>query len=96
MESFEGLKVVGNLTTETINISITLIDELNELMISEGLSGNQSELQVTRLWTGPTHSSEMQGKPIKGTLKTLHFKISSRQKKHIYGSGNLQLVVQFW
>ena len=95
MESFEGLTVMGNLTTETINISITLIDELNELMISEELPGNQSELQVTRLWTGPTHSSEMQGKPIKGTLRSLHFKIS-RVQKHIYSSGNLQLVVQFW
>ncbi|KAL9976359.1 hypothetical protein ACROYT_G013653 [Oculina patagonica] len=45
MESFEGLTVVGNLTTEIINISISLIQELNGLMISEGLSVNQSELQ---------------------------------------------------
>lgn len=52
MESFEGLTVVGNLTTEIINISISLIEELNGLMISEGLSVNQSELQVTRLGNG--------------------------------------------
>lgn len=46
MESFEGLTCVGNLTTEIINISISLVEELNTLMISEGLSINQSELQV--------------------------------------------------
>ena len=54
MKSFEGFTVVGNLTTEIINISISLIEELNELMISEGLSVNQSELQVTRLEKGRT------------------------------------------
>lgn len=55
MESFEEFTVVGNLTTEIISISISLIEELNELMISEGLSVNQSELQVTRLEKGRTN-----------------------------------------
>ena len=46
MESFEGLTVIGNLTTEIINISISLVEELNTLMMSEGLSIKQSEIQV--------------------------------------------------
>jgi len=46
VESFEGLIVVGNLTTEIINISISLVEELNTLMMSQGFLVNQSELQV--------------------------------------------------
>ena len=38
--------MTGNLTTEIINISISLVEELNALMMSEGFPVNQSELQV--------------------------------------------------
>ncbi|XP_022794228.1 uncharacterized protein LOC111332988 [Stylophora pistillata] len=40
LESFRTLTVVGNLTTNIITISISLIGELNELMLSEKLISN--------------------------------------------------------
>ena len=48
IESFDGLTKAGNLTTEIIDVSISLIEELNELMMLEmELSVNQSEMKVT-------------------------------------------------
>ena len=46
LESFRTLTIVGNLTTKMINISISLIEELNELMMSEVMSDRHSKLQV--------------------------------------------------
>lgn len=46
LESFRTLTIVGNLTTKIINISISLIEELNELMMSEVMSDRHSKLQV--------------------------------------------------
>ena len=52
IQSFEGLTVAGNLTTEIISVSVSLMEQLNELMTSEVMepSFNQSELQVTSNW----------------------------------------------
>ena len=59
MESFEGLTAIGNLTTEIINISISLVEELNTLMMSEGLSIKQSEIQVKHYKSNETLTSLM-------------------------------------
>lgn len=52
IQSFEGLTVAGNLTTEIISVSVSLMEQLNELMTSEVVepSFNQSELQVISNW----------------------------------------------